>query len=131
MDATPIMLENAAPIDVAVLSAGNADCGDEIGRKWVTLHEAAAVVAALAGLPPEPIGAELRSFPRRLLDAPHFRRELGRQGLEDIAAIMEPGLAALIAVRTAGRDAAAPAMTLWNEFSASRDALLKLVLPLD
>jgi hypothetical protein len=60
-----------------------------------------------------------------------MRRDLLRQGVEDLAAMMEPGLAALIAVHSDGRDAAAPARALWQEFVAARDALLALAPPAD
>ena len=42
---------------------------------------------------------------------------------------MEPGLSALLAVHARGVNPAAPALTLWQEFVAARDALLALTPP--
>jgi hypothetical protein len=131
MDATPINFETAVPFDSAGLPLCDPDFVGATAQKWTALHEAAAVVAALAGLPQQPLAPELRGFAEAVARAPRFRRELAEQGVEDMAAIMEPGLAALIAVHTAGRDASAPARALWQEFTTSRDSLLALVLPLD
>ena len=58
-----------------------------------------------------------------------WRRAMAEQGVDDLSAIMEPGLSALLAVRARGGDASAPAMTLWEEFLAARDALLALAPP--
>ena len=130
MDATPISFENAIPLDAAVASLG-APASDATARKWATLHEAAFVVATLAGIAQPPLAPELRSFAAAIHQAPDWRREMAEQGVDDLAAIMEPGLAALIAVHGSGVDPMAPARALWHEFVVSRDALLRLVRPLD
>ncbi len=128
MDATPINLDSAIPLE-AGLTAGAVGFSDVTGLKWTALHEAAAVVAALAGVPQQPLAPELRGFTGALARAPHFRRELAEQGVDDLTAIMQPGIAALIAVRSHGGDATAPATALWHEFTSSRDALVALVTP--
>lgn len=130
MDATPISFETAIPLDAAVPGIA-ADGADATARKWTALHDAAFIVATLAGVAPSPLAPALRAFPGAVQAAPHWRREVAAQGVDDLAAIMEPGLAALIAVHSSGGDASAPARALWQEFTASRDALLALVLPLD
>lgn len=130
MDATPINLDTAIPLE-AGMPAGALDCADVTGLKWTALHDAAAVVAALAGIPQQPLAAGLRDFSGAVANAPQFLRELAQQGVEDLTAIMQPGLAALIAVRSRGGDATVPAAALWQEFTASRDALLAMVLPRD
>jgi hypothetical protein len=130
MDATPINLETAIPLE-AGMPAGALDFADVTALKWTALHDAAAVVAALAGIPQQPLAAELHDFAGAVASAPHYRRELAAQGVEDLTAIMQPGIAALIAVRSRGGDATAPAVALWQEFTASRDALLAMVLPRD
>lgn len=130
MDATPINLDMAYPLE-AGMPAGALDLADVTALKWTALHDAAAVVAALAGIPQQPLAAELRDFAGAVANAPHFRRELAEHGVDDLTAIMQPGIAALIAVRSRGGDATAPAVALWQEFTASRDALLALVLPRD
>lgn len=100
-----------------------------LGVKWAALHDAAALVASLAGRAPEALGADLRNFPTAILAAGGWRRNLAEQGIEDLTAIMEPGLAALLAVHARGVDPAPAATALWQEFSAARDALLALAPP--
>ena len=97
--------------------------------KWSALHDAAGVVASLAGFVPEPMSAQLRNFPATLRDAAGWRRSLAEQGIEDIGAILEPGLSALLAVHARGVNGAAAALALWQEFVAARDALLALTPP--
>ncbi len=100
-----------------------------MSMKWAALHDAAAVVAALAGLAPEPMKPELRNFPAVMRDAGGWRRTLSEQGIEDLAAIMEPGLAALLAVHARGANPAPAALALWQEFQAARTGLLTLTPP--
>jgi hypothetical protein len=126
MDATPISYDTATPYDAPPIALD--PFGEATGRKWAALHDAAAVVAALAGESP---GAAPLDFADLIGKVPSWRRELARQGVEDLVAIMEPGLAALIAVHTGGGDASAPASALWQEFTAARDALVALTLPHD
>lgn len=130
MDATPISFDSATPLGLPLPAPGG-DLPDAATRKWIALHDAAAVVAALAGVAPEAPNAALTRFADAIGRAPHWRRELAVQGIEDLAAIMEPGLSALIAVQAARGDASAPAHALWLEFVASRDALLTLAPPPD
>jgi hypothetical protein len=100
-----------------------------MSMKWSALHDAAEVVAALAGLLPEPMTAEARNFPATMRDAGGWRREHAEQGIDDLAAIMEPGLAALLAVHARGADPRPAARTLHEEFLAAREALLTLAPP--
>jgi hypothetical protein len=97
--------------------------------KWTALHDAAAVVANLAGLEEERPSAEIRNFPAVIRDAPSWRRETAERGIDDLTAIMEPGIAALLAVNARGADAEAPALALWKEFHAARAAILALAPP--
>lgn len=98
--------------------------------KWASLHEAAEAVGKMAGQPPEPRKADVRNFPAIMRDTGGWRLDLAEQGIEDLVAIMEPGLAALLAASSAGatpRDAAA---ALWHEFASARAALIALIPPL-
>lgn len=95
--------------------------------KWTALHEAAGVVALLAGLPSEAPHPAARSFPVLIGNAGGWRLATAEQGIDDLAAIMEAGITALLAVHTRGANAAAPAMALWHEFREARDGLLKLL----
>lgn len=127
MDATPIDFDTAVPLD-SRLAAEGGDAAKAAGRKWAALHDAAGVVATLAGVAHQP-AVDAQRFSAAVRQAPHWRREQAEHGVEDLAAIMEPGLAALISVQAGGGDAAAPALALWQEFVAARDALARLVLP--
>lgn len=130
MDATPINLETAIPLEAGV-APGALDFADVTALKWTALHDAAAVVAALAKIPQQPLADELYDFAGAVAGAPHYYRELIEHGVDDLTAIMQPGIAALIAVRSRGGDATVPATALWQEFTAARDALLAVVLPRD
>ena len=114
--------------------AGRAEFGQAassaMSMKWSALHDAAAVVAQLAGLAPEIRRPEIRNFPAMMRDTGGWRLELAREGVDDLAAIMEPGLSALLAAHSRGAAAQPAAMALWQEFHAAREALLGLVPPL-
>jgi hypothetical protein len=97
--------------------------------RWAALGDAAGVVATLAGLEPEPASPEVRNFPALIRDADPWRRERAEHGVADLAAIMEPGIAALLAVNARGADPRPAAMALWREFVAARAAILALLPP--
>lgn len=124
----------AAPQPGAVLpGAGRAEFGQAsasaMSMKWSALHDAAGVVAMLAGIAAEPMRAEIRNFPAVMRDAGGWRRTQAEQGIDDLSAIMEPGLAALLAVHARGVNPASAALALWQEFHAARAALLALTPP--
>ncbi|WP_448995000.1 hypothetical protein [Novosphingobium sp.] len=114
--------------------AGRAEFGHAAGNamsmKWSALHDAAAVVCTLAGLQQEMRKPEIRNFPAIMRDTGGWRYDLAKQGVDDLAAIMEPGLAALLAVSARGQSPGPAATALWHEFLTSRAALLALVPPL-
>ena len=97
--------------------------------KWSALHDAAGIVAVLAGLAPEPLKPQVRNFPVPIRDAGGWRTALAEQGIDDLAAIMEPGIAALLAVHARGASCPAAALALWQEFVRARTALLALASP--
>lgn len=117
----------------ALPGSGRASFGqassNALSMRWSALHDAAAAVAALAGIPAEPMDALARGFPARVRDAGGWRRELAEQGVDDLSAIMQPGLAALLAVNARGGDARAAGLALWQEFVGARDGLLALLPP--
>lgn len=98
-------------------------------RKWAALQDAANVVATLAGLEPERPGAEIRNFPALIRDAAKWRRELAEQGIDDMTAMMQPGIAALLGVNARGADPRHAALALWREFTHARAAVLTLLPP--
>lgn len=132
MDATPFSF-GQPPATPILPASGRPLFGQAtasmISMKWSALHDAAAAVAAIAGLAAEPMRADVRNFPAVMRDAGGWRRDLAEQGIEDLSAIMEPGLAALLAAHARGADASAPALALWQEFHAARNALLELTPP--
>ena len=97
--------------------------------KWAALQDAANVIATLAGLEPEPMAAEIRSFPALIREAAPWRRELAERGIEDMSAMMEPGIAALLGVNARGADPRPAALALWREFVAARGSVLALLPP--
>lgn len=113
-----------------IAGAGRASFGQasasSMGMKWSALHDAAGIVAMLAGMAPEPMTAELRNFPAVIRDAGGWQRETAEQGVDDLSAIMETGIGALLAVHARGIDARTAALSLWHEFMAARLALLAL-----
>jgi hypothetical protein len=116
---------------VALPAQGRASFGQALGSavsmKWAALQDAGKAVALLAGLEAEPASAQIRNFPPLLREVDQRRREVAERGIEDLAAIMEPGLAALLAVNARGADAKAPALALWREYQAARQALMALL----
>ncbi|MEN7537327.1 hypothetical protein [Aurantiacibacter flavus] len=95
--------------------------------RWAALTDAGQVVAMLAGVSTGRPGREIRDFPMLLREAKLWRREAAERALEDLSAIMEPGIAALMAINARGGDCRSAAEALWSEFSAARAALLAMV----
>ena len=100
-----------------------------ISMKWAALSDAGDIVAMLAGQEPEKANPAARNFPAVIRDAGGWRHEAARKGIEDLAAMMEPGLAALLAVNARGADPSVPANALWREYRHAKDALLGLAPP--
>jgi len=98
-----------------------------LARRWSDLHEQAGQLASLAGLAPEAASGAVAGFSGQLGEASEWQRELAWQGIEDIDAMMRPGLAALRTLTERGQEAAVPALALWREFHAARDAVLAVV----
>jgi hypothetical protein len=95
--------------------------------RWAALADAGKVVAALAGVAPETLDARQRNLPILLRDCAPWRRQLADGAIADLAAVMEPGLAALLAVSARGADPRPAARALWREFAISRQAIVDLL----
>ena len=117
----------ARPPEVSSADGRAATAPGGTGFKWAALQEAGTVVSVLAGEAPERVSPEIRNFPALIRDADGWRREFAEKGIDDLAALMEPGIAALLAVNARGIDARHAASALWREFVAARAALLALV----
>lgn len=114
--------------------AGRAEFGHAAGNAlsmtWSALHDAANVVCTLAGLQPEMRKPDVRNFPAIMRDTGGWRYALAKQGVDDLTSIMEPGIAALLAVSARGLSPKPAALALWQEFVTARGALLALIPPL-
>lgn len=97
-----------------------------MAMRWATVHEAVEAVSFFAGITPTEDGPEIWNFPEAMRQCGGWRRELAEQGVEDLIAMLEPGVTALLAVHDGGADARPAAMALWQEFQTARDALLAL-----
>ena len=97
--------------------------------RWSALTDAGAVVAMLGGIEAEKPTKQVRNFPAQMRDCVKWRRDLADAAVADLAAIMEPGIATLMAVNARGADARPAAQALWREFSRSRAAILDLLPP--
>jgi hypothetical protein len=129
-----IMNSTKPPVADSFPGAGRAEFGQAassaLSMRWAALNDAAALVCKLAMIVPEARTPELRNFPAIMRDVGGWRQLLAEQGIDDLAAMMEPGLAALLAVHARGQSPAPAALVLWREFHAARAALLDLVPPL-
>ena len=103
------------------------DDEERTGLRWAALAEAGALVAALGGVERGPAGADEREFATLIGHAEGWRRERAKHGVADLAAIMEPGIAALLSIKARGADPRPAAQALWREFAAARTAVLALL----
>ena len=98
-----------------------------IEARWTAINEAGQEIGRFATLAPEKLDGSLMEFPNAIETAGGTRLLLARETIGDIDAMLQPGLAALRAIAARGQDTTAPAIALWREFHASRNALLALV----
>lgn len=116
------------PTDLAPRADGNALREPEaLGAQWAALQEAAGAVAELAGLSVVVPDPPVRDFPHRMGKLGGWRQELAINGVADMAAMMTPGVKALLAVSARGQDPTPAALALWREYHAACAALLALV----
>ena len=97
------------------------------GAGWSAIEDAAATVAMIAGIPREQSDPRTRQLASAMRDAPAWQQAMAMDRIDDISAMLRPGLAALLAVNARGQSPVAPAQTLWQEYVAARDALLALI----
>lgn len=99
----------------------------ELAAQWEAVHEAAGAVAALAQLGAEELDDDLRQLPERAADIGGVQYQLVARGIDDLAAVMQPGLRALLAMTDKGQDTTSAALTLWREFHKAREAIAALL----
>lgn len=115
---------NTFAVDSANAPRSNAQ---SLSVQWTALQDAAAAVAAMAGLAPERPSPQVRNFPALIKDVGGWRFDLAADLIGDLTAMMRPGLTALLAVNARGQDATAAAVTLWREYHHARNSVLALV----
>lgn len=111
------------------IAGGSDDPVSAMSRRWEALHESADRLARMAHLSPDRDAAATDAFAAMLDEATGWQREIASQGIEDIDAMLQPGMAALATLAQRGQDATAPALALWCEFHHARDAVLSAVRP--
>jgi len=104
--------------------ASDATRPEALSRQWSALHEAAGLVAGLAGTTVEAAPLLAGACPESLRQASGWRLAMIAQGLADTAAILEGGIRALLVARGRGAPTGAAAQALWAEFVSARAALL-------
>lgn len=108
---------------------GAVDDRGGLAARWSAIHDAAAVVGALAGLAPEPLAGAAQAFPHAIAQAGGQRLAVARQGMADLSVILETGIRALLSIHGQGASPEAAARALWTEFCGARDALIGLAPP--
>lgn len=120
---------NAPSVNFGTSQSRSTANASTTSMRWAALGEAGQVVAMLAGLEAERPSKEVRNFPALIRDTEKWRRDLVDHGCADLAAVMEPGIAALLAVNARGANCKPAALALWREFVTARTALLALLPP--
>ncbi len=100
-------------------------------RTWKVIHDTAHEVAKLGQLGSERLDNRVIGFVDQAKAAPAFRQSLIWRAMEDIAAMLAPGLVALQQIEAEGRDPTAAAVSLWREFHRARAGVLDLATPKD
>ncbi len=100
---------------------------EDLAHKWKAVHDAAAAVGHLAQFGRETPGPEIIELPVRAADRGERIFEAAARGIDDLAAVMQPGLRALLALTAQGQDTTIAALVLWREFHAARTAIVDLV----
>lgn len=114
--------------DAQTRSGDAREADARLTARWAALAGAAQVVAGLAHpgqADAEPVEAALR-IPFALERSVGGRRRMIEEGIEDMLAMMEPGLTALLEVAQRGGQTQPAAMALWQEFLRARHGLLAL-----
>jgi hypothetical protein len=97
--------------------------------KWDALHDAAGTVAALAGVAMPDANDASGRFLAAVTHAGEARQRAAERGVADLFAVMQPGIAALLAITARGGNPQIAAQALWDEFALARTALLALAEP--
>ena len=98
------------------------ETGNTLAQRYEVVTAAAAVVAGIAAIEtgPDPMVEALTESHGRIA-------ERAEAIVADMAAILEPGIATLLAVSSRGADAVPAARALWAEYELERTALARLL----
>ena len=116
------------PLNPTLSLASDVVRPEALSRQWAALHQAAGLVAGLAGTTAEAAPLLAGPCPESLRQASGWRLAMIGQGLADTAAILEGGIRALLVARGRGAPTGAAAQALWAEFVAAREALLAIAV---
>jgi len=108
------------------ISRRAADPVASMSSRWRDMHQQANDLAELAGLAHEPFGGAIARFDKGVTGLPQRESELVWQAIEDVDAMLEPGMRALVKISQRGQDVTAPALALWREYYNARAAILRL-----
>lgn len=98
-----------------------------IAQRWNDLSAQADQLSDLADLASASDQSEFADFVTRISAAACWQRTLAWQGIEDIEAMLHPGLTALRTIEERGQSAQAPALALWREVHSARKAIVEMV----
>lgn len=125
MDATPIDFGDAAPLrageNLMGMPSPRQSRSTTLPDDWVAVHEAARIVAEIAGLNPAQLAAAL---PYELLSPDQGVSFVNGEDVDDLAEMLRRGIAALLTAHTSGGAPHAAALALWHEFVVARDRIL-------
>jgi len=119
-------LSNATILPPLDRRAPNARDQANLAAQWDAVHEAAAAIGVLAQLGRPEESEAVTGLPARAAANGGYEYEMVLRGVDDLAAVMQPGLRALLSLSASGQDTTSAALTLWREFHASRDAIIAL-----
>lgn len=100
---------------------------DSMIAQWHANHSSAAALARLAGLGETDRLAGNDDFSGALEAACDWQRELAWQATEDIAVMLQSGMAALDVLVERGKEARIPALALWREVDAAQRSVLEML----
>jgi hypothetical protein len=100
-----------SPLSIA--EDGSGPAVERSSMKWGAVHDAGEAVARLAGAMPGSLSEDVLGFPVLLLRAPQWRRECAKTAIDDLMAVMELGIAALLGTSARGGDPRPAALMLW------------------
>ena len=108
---------------------GRSPRADALPQHWRALHEAARLLAAMAGNDQAGAAYIADECPDSLRRAEGWRLALIDQGMADTAAILEGGIRGLLSAKAAGVPTRAAAQALLDEFVMACDTMLELAPP--